>query len=120
VEQLRFEINKVVLFGGLFGIFFVGLVYLKFDFQTFFVKSLGERFLYLKFSERIISENPIMGVGAGQFIFELKRSLPNLVIWQYQPVHNIFLLIWSELGVVGLVLFIMLLGKLFFLLKSKP
>ena len=33
--------------------------------------------------------------------------------WQYQPVHNVFLLIWSELGIIGLALFIWILEVVF-------
>ena len=72
-----------------------------------------ERGLYLSISERIIADNPIIGVGTGQFIMTTERLFSNLEIWQYQPVHNVFLLIWSEWGIVGLVLFILFLWKLF-------
>jgi hypothetical protein len=37
--------------------------------------------------------------------------------WQYQPVHNVFLLIWSELGLIGLILFIWIIWKI---LHPKP
>jgi O-antigen ligase len=36
-----------------------------------------------------------------------------LEIWQFQPVHNVFLLILSELGLVGLGLFVWFLFKVF-------
>jgi O-antigen ligase len=42
-----------------------------------------------------------------------KYSTVFLANWQYQPVHNVFLLIWSELGIIGLVLFILFLWKVF-------
>jgi len=54
---------------------------------------------------------PIFGVGLGQFI----RVIPQYFsspIWWLQPVHNIFLLVATETGVVGLAVFIL------FLLKS--
>jgi hypothetical protein len=115
VEHSGAGMSKLALFTGFLLLMFVGLVYFKFDFQAFFVKSLGERNLYLTISERIISENPIVGVGTGQFIFGAEKLFPNLEIWQYQPVHNVFLLNWSEWGIVGLVLFILFLWKLFHL-----
>ncbi|MCX6761530.1 MAG: O-antigen ligase family protein [Candidatus Moranbacteria bacterium] len=90
-----------------------GLFFLRVEFYALFMKSLAERGLYLSISERIITDNPIIGVGTGQFIVAAERLFPNLEIWQYQPVHNVFLLIWSEWGIVGLVLFIVFLWKLF-------
>jgi hypothetical protein len=113
VEYFRVGISKFALSVGFLLLAFVGLTYFKFNFQAFFLKSLEERNLYLSVSERIISENPIVGIGTGQFIFETERLLPNLEISQYQPVHNVFLIIWSEWGIVGLVLFILFLWKLF-------
>jgi hypothetical protein len=90
-----------------------GLFFLRVEFYALFVKSIVERGLYLSISERIIADNPIIGVGTGQFIMTTERLFSNLEIWQYQPVHNVFLLIWSEWGIVGLVLFILFLWKLF-------
>ena len=39
---------------------------------------------------------------------------PNFENWQYQPVHNVYLLIFSELGTVGLILFLLFLSSIFF------
>ncbi len=113
VEHFKSGLTKFALVIGFLLIALVDLVYFKFDFKAFFMKSLGERNLYLSISDRIISDNSIIGIGTGQFIFEAERLFPNLEIWQYQPVHNVFLLIWSEWGIVGLVLFILFLWKLF-------
>lgn len=65
-------------------------------------KSLYQRMLYLNVSCGTILSNSIMGVGMGQFVLNMSNFVNNLEIWQFQPVHNVFLLIWSELGIVGL------------------
>lgn len=77
--------------------------------------SIEERLVGFFFSIETIFTHSLFGVGVGQFVPELWRTYPDLPVWQYQPVHNLFLLIWSELGVVGLVLFLMLLGKVLFM-----
>jgi O-antigen ligase len=106
VEQFRMLlIAGLVILGGLF--FFRNEVY------GLFAKSFQERKLYMFISERIIADSPILGVGTGQFIVNAEKLFPNFDGWQYQPVHNAFLLIWSEWGIVGLVLFILFLWKLF-------
>jgi uncharacterized membrane protein YciS (DUF1049 family) len=37
-----------------------------------------------------------------------------LMGWQYQPVHNVFLLIWAEIGIIGLGLFLGWLWSIFY------
>lgn len=61
--------------------------------------------------------NILTGSGISQSVWSM-RSL-DLEDWQYQPVHNVFLLIWSELGIVGLVLFVLILWKMFHVEHSK-
>jgi hypothetical protein len=56
----------------------------------------------------------ILGIGNGQFVLEMQKySQTQLEYWQFQPVHNVFLLIWSELGIIGLVIFLWFIWKLF-------
>ena len=77
-------------------------------------QSLQERLTFLNVSRGTISANPLIGVGMGQFVITMQKySQINLLGWQFQPVHNIFLLIWSELGIIGLILFIYYLYKMF-------
>lgn len=82
--------------------------------NSLILKSLNERLIYLNLSNKIIFNNPIFGIGNGQFVPEMQKySAIIFESWQFQPVHNVFLLIWSELGIIGLVLFIWWLWKLF-------
>src|SRR3989344_4595183 len=55
------------------------------------------------------------GVGSGNFVNWLMVKDPNLPRNLYQPVHNIYLLIYSETGILGIAAFIMF---LFFLVKD--
>ncbi len=57
-------------------------------------------------------KSPLIGVGAGNFIALLPQIqkanwafFQPRVIWQLQPVHNIYLLILSEMGIIGFLLF---------------
>ncbi len=76
-------------------------------------QSLNERALYSDVSREIISDKPLAGTGLGQFIYNFYLRHPNLPGWQYQPVHNIFLLMTSELGIVGLLLVLLSLASFF-------
>ena len=58
---------------------------------------------------KIIKENFWFGVGLNNFIPNLvKVSNTFLNSWELQPVHNIFLLVFSETGIFGLIAFISL------------
>jgi len=52
----------------------------------------------------VIRQHPFIGVGIGSFIIELSNTAINGA--PIEPVHNIFLLITAELGVVGSILVI--------------
>ena len=82
-------------------------------------QSLQERTLYRNVSHETILKHPLAGVGIGQFIVSEYQTRPDLESWQYQPVHNMYLLLLSELGIVGLVSFVLFLLMLFFHLKSR-
>lgn len=71
-------------------------------------------------SGKIISRHPILGVGLGNFIINsvnYRGIYSNS--WLLQPVHNIFLLVFSELGLVGLLVFVYFLRKLAIYLIRK-
>lgn len=53
-------------------------------------------------SLKVFLLNPLFGTGLGTFILSSVRvAYPGSGVWFLQPVHNLFLLILSEVGVVG-------------------
>lgn len=50
---------------------------------------------------------PLFGVGLGNFLVRLPEALPSRTIYFLQPVHNIYLLLLSEVGVVGIGLIVL-------------
>jgi O-antigen ligase len=75
--------------------------------------SLDQRALFLSQAKKIINENPVLGVGIGNYIPAVINQNPGDVAWNYQPVHNVFFLVWAELGIVGVFLLLTLFGVLF-------
>ncbi len=57
----------------------------------------------------------LLGVGTGNFVGWLMEKEPFLLQYAYQPVHNIYLLIYSEVGIIGLTAFLLF---LLFLIKD--
>ncbi|PJE57863.1 MAG: hypothetical protein COU81_03655 [Candidatus Portnoybacteria bacterium CG10_big_fil_rev_8_21_14_0_10_36_7] len=68
---------------------------------------LSSRILYNQVAEQLILAHPLLGVGVGNYVWTVRNSMQ--YAWQVQPVHNIFLLIASEGGVIAGILFIGLL-----------
>ncbi|MBI4158181.1 MAG: hypothetical protein HY505_00970 [Candidatus Yanofskybacteria bacterium] len=56
----------------------------------------------------------LFGIGLGDFTGWLMEQNPNLPSYMYQPVHNIYLLIYSEVGILGLIFFLLFLAGLFY------
>jgi O-antigen ligase len=80
-------------------------------------QSINQRLELNFISQRLFFRRPMFGVGLGNFVNVTKtypdKSLifANKTVWSFQPVHNIFLLILSETGILGLIFFMMLLLK---------
>lgn len=69
-------------------------------------KSVSERLNYMNISYAQILNSP-WGVGGGQFTTSMQNFTEmKLQPWEKQPVHNVFLLIASELGIVALMFLI--------------
>ncbi len=79
----------------------------KAQFKSFgFSKNLLERIDLSYLSGKMISDRFLMGEGFNTFIVNIPRFNTGLQSpWLLQPVHNIYLLIFSELGVTGLIFF---------------
>ncbi|PJE57533.1 MAG: hypothetical protein COU82_01470 [Candidatus Portnoybacteria bacterium CG10_big_fil_rev_8_21_14_0_10_38_18] len=132
----RLLAGKRLMFLALFFVVFsvlstiILLPYIK---NRFFTISLQEeaidlRFFYNKIALVIIKEKPLLGVGIGNFVnysqhYPAFLRAANAMLsgggqgdveipdWLYQPVHNIYLLIASEIGILGALLFLLFLAK---------
>ncbi|KKR41762.1 MAG: seg [Microgenomates group bacterium GW2011_GWC1_41_20] len=70
-----------------------------------FSKSFRERLVLANISGEMISENWVVGAGLNTFIIKetVYGNLENSV-WLLQPVHNIYLLVLTEVGLSGIIL----------------
>ena len=86
----------------------------RLDFRSLIAQPIAERGFYINVSRGTILHNSLFGLGMGQFVLNIsKYSTESIEIWQFQPVHNVFLLLWCELGIIGLGIFIWLIWQLF-------
>lgn len=75
---------------------------------------ISHRIELIESSWQMFKKSPFLGVGQNNFIPNLV-SVSNKFIsaWELQPVHNIFLLVLSETGLIGLSIFLFTLFNLF-------
>jgi len=83
----------------------VSLFYLAPQFST--EEAISQRLQLIKMTASMIKEQPLIGVGLNNFIPQLPKFWQNtgFTYW-LQPVHNIFLLVAAETGLLGLVIFL--------------
>lgn len=81
--------------------------------------SIQERVAQTELSRSMMSQYPT-GVGVAQFTLVTEEISPTkLEPWEYQPVHNVYFLVLSELGVQGLILLLLTIVAMLALTK-KP
>lgn len=79
-------------------------------------KSIAERQEYFGQAAQIIKNNWLSGVGIGNYVATIaKTDNFKKSVWEYQPVHNVFLLLWAQSGAISLLLFLL---ALFFIIKG--
>ena len=100
-----------VIFCSLFIIFAFPELFSRFSISPE-EQSVALRLFYNQFTYSIIQECPLVGIGIGNFVWEMKDALDLLSDWIHQPVHNVYLLIASETGLLGLFVFLMFLYQL--------
>lgn len=66
-------------------------------------QGIGLRLSYTDFALNLIKENPIIGVGEGNFVWLIKNKV--VIYWMAQPAHNIYLLIAAQNGIPALIIF---------------
>jgi O-antigen ligase len=79
------------------------------------IKSNQERTASYHDAADVIKNNWLTGVGIGNYTRSLVKLYPTEPSWFYQPTHNVFLLVWAEIGIVGLILFIAIFTYLIFI-----
>ncbi|MEN8252048.1 MAG: O-antigen ligase family protein, partial [Patescibacteria group bacterium] len=76
--------------------------------------SVSDRMLYKEQASELIQKYKFTGTGTGNYTNTLlKIDTHKNPTWQYQPVHNTFLLITAELGLVGITLFLFFIISIF-------
>jgi len=124
VRTKRKEIVRVLslvgVIGGIcVGIFFSNILF-RFDMETIQEEgSVSERIFQVQQAIHMFQHTPWAGVGAGNYTKMLLAQDLTIPVWTHQPVHNIFLLISVELGVIGGLLFVVSVAMILFIGLKK-
>lgn len=112
-------ILSVVLFGAIF-----------INYQSLFItravgtarletNSTFERKMYLNDSFSLLKKDWLFGTGIGNYTKALSENDLQRPWYYLQPVHNVFLLVWAEIGIFGLLFYIAIFIYLFGLAFKK-
>lgn len=71
-------------------------------------RSVVDRISTYREGREIVRKYPWLGVGAGNYTAELIRAYPDRPVWSIQPAHDVPLLVLTELGIPGFILFLLL------------
>jgi len=88
-----------------FGLALFLLLALLIKSPIFSEESFSQRMELNKISFQIIKQNPFVGIGLNNFIVNLPKLQQGQILW-LQPVHNIYLLVATETGIIGLIIFL--------------
>ncbi|MFA5062320.1 MAG: O-antigen ligase family protein [Patescibacteria group bacterium] len=107
-----FDFSKQAIFYILLSICFLAILYPVFAARFNLSNRLEQKSIYerqVQYGEAVSLLKPaklLFGVGPGAFTYALYQKNINWPSYQYQPVHNIYLLILVEWGLVGIIIFL--------------
>jgi O-antigen ligase len=79
--------------------------------------SMGQRYMFWRYSLKLIAEKPLLGHGTGSFEKEYQRVASSELFLTKNP-HNEFLMIGVQLGLLGLLIYIGFLASQYFYAKK--
>ncbi|MCH8049136.1 O-antigen ligase family protein [Patescibacteria group bacterium] len=105
VRQLVIPI-AIIFIGAVFAVSVTGgLALSRFDLSSVFeIRSVSERLDQYKEFPTIVGSSWLFGHGAGNYSLAVAEAFPDRQWWEYQPIHNVPLLVLGEIGLVGLII----------------
>jgi len=111
-KQFYPVVVATVIVCGFFAIFFWPQVKSRIHISSD-EEAVTQRVLYNEIAGKATTINPYFGSGIGQFVPDLMKKYRYYPQYFYQPAHNVYLLISSETGFLGLAAFLIFIISLF-------
>ena len=100
--------GRILLFGGI-TMMVLGVININYRISDFVggwdKESIYKREMLALSALKMIKSSFMFGKGTGNFLVNLPKFQKGGFYWM-QPVHNIFLLSWSEIGFLGIIIFL--------------
>ena len=113
-QELKGVVEKVLIGIGLVAMV-LGIVGNEYELKSFLggwdKDSWSKRVSLVVSAKNMFIDSPFLGIGNGNFVSLLPKYQEKNIFW-LQPVHNIFLLILSEIGIFGVVLLCKMFGRI--------
>jgi len=113
-QELKGVVEKVLIGIGLVTMV-LGIVGNEYELKSFLggwdKDSWSKRVSLVVSAKNMFIDSPFLGIGNGNFVSVLPKYQEKNIFW-LQPVHNIFLLILSEIGIFGVVLLCKMFGRI--------
>lgn len=68
---------------------------------AFEARSANERVAQYEDFPEVVSSHVFFGSGIGTYVYAVEQAFPDRSAWDYQPIHNVFLLVIAESGLLG-------------------
>jgi O-antigen ligase len=110
LKNIKNKVNIIGLILLVLGVIIFGLRLINMEYQVSYflggwdLDGVGKRIQLNVAGLKMIKESSLFGVGLGNFLVRLPEFQKNNGIFWLQPVHNILILAWSEIGILGLFL----------------
>jgi O-antigen ligase len=108
LKNIKNKVNIMGLILLVLGVIIFGLRLVNMEYQVsnflggWDSDGIGKRIQLNVAGLKMIKESSLFGVGLGNFLVRLPEFQKNNGIFWLQPVHNILILAWSEIGILGL------------------
>lgn len=110
LDKFKPALYGIIIFAWLF-IIYQPLVIERASFsERLEIKSAQERISLMSEAKNISQNNWLLGVGLGNYTVAACRQYPLRSAFDCQPVHNLYWLIFAELGLIGLLLALVFIG----------
>ena len=126
IKKIKLKTSIFYILLSIFSLLLVSFIFASSSFHYRFTninlsdESIVQRKNLIQNSITMAKDHPIFGVGLNNFLVNLPLyQTPHISPFYLQPVHNIFLLVFAETGIIGLGFFIWFIYKTYKKIKEK-
>lgn len=127
IKKIKLKTSIFYILFSIFSLLLIGFIFANSSFRYRFTninlsdESIVQRENLIGSSISMIKDRPIFGVGLNNFLVNLPSyQMPHPSLFYLQPVHNLFLLIAAETGILGFGFFLWFLFLTYKRIMSQP